>query len=618
MTTAAPPQADPRKAAEDFGLAYLPAMTDLLKGKPRRMKETFFVIDDKSLARVVPWRYNGNQAYVHEQVWEKLEHWRDGIDVVILKDRQATMTSSFQGDCLSFVVNFANIHAVHVFQDVDTGKQLMERLGLFWDRLPSRMKGEDGGHDGLIVKKIGDSKTELLLEFWSNGVMIGTSSYLIISAGSREFGAGIAPNFIILDEYDLYQNLDLVARLDDGKAPNCKIVKMSTPRGMKQLHTDYFAAKEGRSGALAIALYCFQNAQNFMEEGHLLAPPKFRGDFELLPEHRRIRESPEWAERSAFHTDEEVKGFFRWWEWKRQGIRQRLAALGIFDEKRVLGEMEAEHCSSDRLCWHNLGVTPFDADVLDDYTEWGKKAVEKLKRRVDSLNIPSVSLYMYEAPQPGMAYACGVDCAWGQGSGDDVVAFIKDAAGEYVCTLRGQGTFDLVAFTRALVTLLWEYGKGEWEPLLAPEVDGKLGVLMIEVAKMMGYRNFWKIPQKPGEAYDKYSLNPDKLGWRTQNNKEDMLQTLIAKFNNRHMRILDLGFLRDAGNYDPKTQKHTFDNLMAGGITEMITNADNINGFGVQFAKMAAQVRSGRMAAAPTVGRVRVIRGGMLAGQRGY
>lgn len=601
-------------AARAFGEKFGPAFDDLLDGHPQKMIEGFLSIDDKEQARIVPFILNRNQQFIMDEVFDYIGHWSDGLDEVWLKDRQATFTSLMQGVGFAFVVNLPNIHAVHVFQDVDTGKQLMDRLGLFWDRLDPLVLN----HDGRVIKRTGDSRTELTLEFWEEGKLVGTSSYLIVSAGSREFGSGIAPNFIILDEYDLYPNLDLVGRLEEGKAPNCKLFKISTPRGMKQLHTDYFAAKEGRSGAHAVAVYCFQNSRNSMEEGHRLAPPKFRGGFDLLPEHRRILESSEWAERTAFRTEEEVKGFFRWWEWKRQGIRQRLAALGIFDEKRVLGEMEAEHCSNDRTCWHNLGVTPFDTEVLDDYTDWAKKSNEKLKRKPESIGVPGVAVYMIDSPQPGMAYACGVDCAWGQGAGDDVVAYIKDAAGNYACTLRGQGTFDLVAYTKALVGLLWEYGKGEWEPLLAPEVDGKLGILMIEVARMMGYRNFWKVPQKPGENYDKYSLNPDKLGWRTQNNKEDMLQTLIAKCNNRHMRILDLGFLRDAGNYDPKTQKHTADNLMAAAITEMITNADNMNGFGRQFAKMAAQVRNGRMGAAPTVARVMVIQGGMLSGQRGY
>ena len=54
----------------------------------------------------------------------------------------------------------------------------------------------------------------------------------------------------------------MVARINAAKGPGCRTYKPSPPRGMKQLHTDYMAAKEGRSGAIAIALYCFGNPAN--------------------------------------------------------------------------------------------------------------------------------------------------------------------------------------------------------------------------------------------------------------------------------------------------------------------------------------------------------------------
>ena len=574
-------QEEQRAGAEAFAEKFLPAFEDMLCGQPAQMMESFLSIDDKTTAMVVDFALNNNQRYVHQEVFEQLEHWRDGFEAVIANDRQATMTSMFQGAGFSFVISFPNIHLVHVFQDKDTGEQLMNRLGLFWGRLNPWLLN----HDGLIVKKVGDSKNELALEFWEGGKLLGRSSYLIISAGSREFGAGIAPNFILYDEYDLYPDLSLVARIDAAKGPNCKTVKLSTPRGMKQLYTDYTAAKEGKSAAKAIALFCFQNDANRMRPGHPLSPPAYRHDFALLPEHEHILGSAEWHERSIFETPADAKDFFRWWEWKRQEIRQRLAVDGIYDEERIRGEMEAEHMTNDRTCWRTLGKSPFSAEILDDYEKTSRLKPAKWEGPI----CPGVTMTVYESPQRNMVYACGMDCAEGAGLGDDAVAFIKDALGNYVATFRGSGTFDLMQMTKAMVYELWKYGKDEREPLFAPERDGGWGGAVVTAARDMGYRNFWKTPPKPGEDYDKYSLKPERFGWRTQGNKEEMKQFGVARFNNRDNRIWDLRLQRAMTNFDPQDQKrHTPDDLMAYFITEAITNPDHPKGFGRQFATMCA------------------------------
>ena len=580
-------QAVPRKVtqaeAEAFAQRWLPAIHDLWAGKPGRMIQAFLVIDDKHSAMVVRFELNGNQLFIHQEVFEPLKHWTDGLEVVLLKDRQATATSFLQAVAFVFVLSLPNIFVVHVFQDKDTGEQLGKRLDLFWNNLHPMLLA----HDGVSVVKKGDSKSELELEFWESGQHIGTSRYLIISAGAREFGAAIPPNFIIYDEYDLYPNLELVARINAAKGANCKTFKLSTPRGMKQLHEDYFAAKEGRSGAQALVLYCFQNGANRMEQGHRLAPPAYRDGFALLPEHLRVMESEEWVGRSIHKGD--PKAFFRWWEWKRQEIRQVLAAQGISDEDRVLGEMEADHCTNDRDCWLNMGKSPFSREVLRDYGQ--RSRLPNTVKRTEPI-AQNVTLTVFEEPQIGMAYACGMDCAEGGGLGDDAVAFVKSAAGQYVATVKGTGRFDLTQMSKALVYVLWRYGKDEWEPLLAPEVDGGLGHAVVMVAREMGYRNIWKVPPKPGEDMDRYQIiKAEKYGWKTQNNKEDMKQIGAARFNNRDALILDQEFLRHAANFDPETVKHTPDMLMAFFITECITFSSHTKNFGRQFASMAARVR---------------------------
>lgn len=582
----ADPQVLTEEEARSFGERFLLAADALLHGQPGPMIEAFLFIDAKDTLDIVPFVLNENQLLVHERLFGALTGWGEPFEAVIAKDRQATMSALFQAVGFVSVVNLQNVHVIHVFQDADTGKQLMKRLDLFWDKLdPLILK-----HDGLEIRKVGDTKGELALEHWENGELVAKSSYLIVSAGAREFGSGIAPNFYIFDEYDLYPDLDLVKRLDAGKGTASKTVRMSTPRGQKQLYHDYFAAKEGRSGAQAIILLSFQNLSNGMRAGHPLSLPRFRDSFGLLPEHRAILDSPEWEERSAFKGREHE--FFRWWEWKRDEIRRRLKAEGIHDEERVLGEMEAEHCSNDRDCWLVSGRSPFRREVLREYHALLAEREKVQGPLVYKDVVPGVQLVVLAPPQLGMAYACGMDCAEGRGPGDDAIGLIKDARGNYVAAMLARGNFDLAQMTKALVTLLWQYGEGPWEPVFAPERDGGFGAFAADVAWEMGYRKIWCTPQKPTESNDRYALNAgEHRGWRTQGNKQEMMLRGVANFNNRDTLILIKEFLTAAGAYDPATERHTADVLMAYFITESITDMDHPKGYGLQFASMASKVK---------------------------
>ncbi|MCH7553886.1 MAG: hypothetical protein IIC82_07820, partial [Chloroflexi bacterium] len=565
--------------AREFAEHYLPAYDELLQGHPRQMVEAFLWIDDKVTQQVVRFNYNVNQIFADGEIYDDLTWWQeDGFEAVILKDRQATMTSKFQGDGFVAVVCIEGTQVVHVFQDEDTGKQLTARLDLFWKRLNQNFLN----HDGRVLVKVSDSRMELRVEHWQDGKFVGLSTYLVISAGAREFGAGIAPNFIIFDEYDLYPNYDLVGRINAAKGSNCKTIKPSTPRGQGQLHEDYTAAKEGRSGAIAVAIYCFQNPLSALDTGHRLSPPAFRFDFDLLPEHLYILNSPEWEERSVHKEDPER--FFRWWEWKRQEIRQRLAGEGIHDEERVLGEQEQEHCTNDHDCFSNFGKTPFSRVVRQDYETWAKK--RELRR--DETPVPGFQYKQYIPPQPGMVYAMGMDSARGRPGGDAIAAVLKDAAGNYVATLYGR--CDLGKAIRAVVDVMKEYTT-VMQPLFAPEIDGGLGLFAIEEAKRNGHTNFWYKPKKLGDDINKFNQKPKEYGWRTQGNKDAMVQRGVARFNTRDALLWDVGLLRDMSNYDPELDRHTSDRLMAYFIAEAITDPHHPKKFGVQFAAMSTKVR---------------------------
>lgn len=586
--SALPP--DLQEAGQEFSEKYPAAFDELLiEGRPRAMVNAFLWIDAKASQEVVRFEYNVNQDFVDPLIYLGGAMWDEvGFGKVILKDRQATMTSKVQGDGFVVVISLPGTQVVHVFQDEDTGKQLTERLKLFWDRLNPFLLD----HDGVKVVKVGDARNELRVEFWEGTKLIGKSSYLVVSAGSREFGAGITPNFVIYDEYDLFPNYDLVGRINAAKGPNCKTIKLSTPRGMGQLYEDYTAAKEGRSGETAIAIYWFQNPLNALNEGNQHSAPAFNYDFEFLPEHLYIMESSEWAERSV-HKGDPLRAF-RWWEWKRQEIRQILANKGIHDESRLLGEMEMEHCSNDSDCFSNFGKTPFDPIVRQDYQKWSKDMEEKGVRERRTL-APGLELIVYVPPETGMVYACGMDCSEGGKLGDAISAPIKDATGKYVAAIYGR--CDLAVATRAIVKVLRGNGIDSvgyatvMEPLFAPEVDGGLGLFVIEEAKRAGYTNFWKTPPKEGEDEEKYHARRDKYGWRTQGNKETMKQIGVAKFNGRHVLLWDLGLLRDMANFAPDTERHTADRLMAYFITEAITDPDHPKKFGRQWVGMCLKVR---------------------------
>ncbi len=566
---------------------YVVASDALLRGQPGPMIEAFLPIEDKDTSQLVPFTLNENQEYVHQVVFEPLTSWLDVYEEVWLKDRQATFTSLMEGVGFVGVMNIPGTHVCHVFQDKDTGVQLRKRLGLFAQTWPKVLMD----HDGHQVVVDTDTKRDFEVLHYQDGVLKGRSSYLIISAGEREFGAG--PNFthIFWDEYDLYDNLDLYSRINAAKGKNCRSFKMSTPRGQRQLHTDYFAAKNGTSSEHAGAVFCFQNSRNSLPRGR--GETAFAEDFDLLPEHLRIVKSPQWEERTAFHTHEEVLGFFRWWEWKRSEIRRKLQAKGVFDERRVQNELEAWHCSDDIRPWSLGTVSPFDSVQLTYHAEQANERTPRFKEIA-----PGAMLRIWVPPRAGMVCASGMDCAEDVPLGDAVAAYIKNAAGVYCADLVTSGQAGLIKVARAFIHELWLYGEGRFEPLFAPEVDGGLGFAVINVAKDMGYQNLWTIPKKPGVSSDRYRQMPDKQGWRTQGNKEDMKQTGIANFNAGNNEIFSLELLRDMANFDPRSPKHTSDLLMGYFITEMITDGPGY--FAEQFKAMVAQ------SGAASVGRARL------------
>jgi hypothetical protein len=583
MTTATVGSVD----LEAFSRIFGHVERQLALGKPGPMIEAFLRVEDKDTQELIPFSLNANQRFAHQLIFEPQARHTDPYSWVIVKDRQATMTSFFEAEKFCRVLRLPNVHVVHTFQDTETGKQLRKRLDLFkevWPK-PLLQPFQDAVGNVWQAHVVTDSRRDLEVRHYRNNVLLGSSSYLIVSAGEHEFGAGIAPTDVIYDEYDLYTDLDLVGRIENAKGKQSRTTKLSTPRGQRQLFTDYNDAKNGKSGEQALAIFWFQNDRNSMREGHQLSPPAYASQFDLLPEHQAIVDSPEWEERSVFRTEEEIHSAFRWWEWKRMEIRRRLEAKGIYDERKVMNEMEAEHCSNDRDCWSVGTNSPFDRDQTKFLDGMARERTPRIKQLA-----PGVTLRIWQPPQPGMMYACGMDCAEDQPLGDAVAAYIKSATGVYCAELITSGQTGLTKISRALIPELWEWGTGRFEPLFAPEVDGGLGLLPIEVAKDMGYRNIWKIPRKPTDTDARYATKKDKYGWRTQNNKEDMKQTGIANLNSGQVEVYSQELLRDMSNFDINSPKHTSDRLMAYFITEMITNGPVL--FSRQFKNLAAQSRT--------------------------
>ena len=554
---------------------YGQAVQELLSGRPKTFIENFFWIEAKESHQEVPMTLTPNQEIVHQVLFGDLTSYLTGVEAVLPKDRQATMTSFFQAVTCAYAFVLPGNHAVFVYQDERTGDQLKKRMETFRMRLPGLWFWKHDDEERILTS---DRKDYMELEFYDKGKYVGKSSITIVSAGAEEFGRGISPTFVVYDEYDIYRSLNLVSKISDALAPNAWVIKASTPNGMGQLYTDYFAIKEGRAGGKAFALYCFMNPLNRMEEGHMKAPPAFAWDFDLLPEHRRILDSPEWAKDSVFrHSLVDTKEFLRWWEWERQRIRQTLESEGRASEKLVLAYMEQDHCTNDQDCWMGFAVTPFEQEVILSYRKRAQSNLPPIDREL----APDFRLRIWETRQPGMVYACGMDCAEGSKKGDAIAAYIKSADGNYVAALYGRCDLT-VATNHILETCRNLYG----EALFAPEVDGGWGRFVVEVARSIGYRNIWKEPARAGEDMDKYAIKPDRYGWRTQGNKEMMKEYGIARFNSWSVKIWDIDFIRDASRYDPDSQRHTSDRLMAYFITEMITHY-NMK-FGSQFARLCA------------------------------
>jgi hypothetical protein len=550
-------------------LLYPEALRELHRGHPRAFIEGFLSVEDKVTGQVVPFLYTANQRVLDGLMFQGLSSYLDPLEWVILKDRQATVSSKLLAVLFSLAVNIPAVHAVHVFQDERTGDMLKKRLELYWRSLP----GWFFNHDGMGLRIDSSRKDYMEVGFYAPSDAASpqaVSSVTIVSASAEEFGSGISPSRVVYDEYDLYRDLDLVGRIDAGLGQNAWRVKASTPRGLRYLHQDYWAIRDG-AGGHAVALYCFMNPQNRLEEGHIRAPQAYRGRFEHLPEHRRIVESAEWGAHSVHKEDQ--WGFLRWWEWERQMIRQRLAAQGVYNEKRVLDEMEQDHLTNDQLCWMTLSTTPFDAEVLERCRKRAQAGA-----RADGADLSGARRQIWRTPQPGMAYACPMDCAEGYKLGDELVAYVRDADGNYAACLSGH--VDLAAFTKDAVRLCRLYN----DALFAPEVDGGLGLAAISIARDMGYTNIWRVPPKETEDGDRMRARPfeERYGWRTQGQKQEMKQRGIMAVNAGDASVWDMALIRDMSMYDPDSQRHTSDRLMAFFIGEMITRRDG-HRFGAQF-----------------------------------
>lgn len=556
------------------------AMRALWRGHWRQWAERNLVVEDKYSRRIVPFVFNPTQQLLHRLLFEPLDHYTKAMRGVVVKDRQATVSSFAVGMEFSMAFNVPGIHAVHTFQDERTGDMLKKRVDLSWNRLAWWQFEKDG----VIIHRLSDRKDYLEIGFFRRqdgdprvdaGVRpYAVSSLTIVSAGAEEFGPGIAPNIVVFDEYDKYESLRLVADIEDGLAANAWVLKISTPEGMKQLYTDYWAAKNGESGDKAVCLVWFMNPENAIAAGPSVAPPRFQEDFALLPEHRAIVESPEWERYSALK--DRVQDAFRWWEWERQKVRQLLAAQGEHDERMVLARMEQEHCSSDRDCWMNFARIPFDKEMLSSMTRDAAQNPPKVTRDI----APNLTLRVWQGPRTGMTYAAPMDCSEGYKTGDPIAALWWDADGNIVASVHGR--CDLEVATNKILELCEWYNAA----LFSPEVDGGWGHFAASVALRRGYRRIWKRPPKPASDPAKpVQFDPDRYGWRTQGHKEEMKQAGIAAFNGGRVRVWDMGLLRDMANFDPESVKHTSDRLMAFFIGAMITNPDTK--FGRQFWQMA-------------------------------
>lgn len=579
--------------------AYPECLAELRLGHPRRFVEEFCYILDGDTRQIVPMRYTETQEILDEQEFQPLKSWLDPVRLNVLKARQVRMSSISFAVTYAVAVNIPNVEAIYVFQDDRTGKDASERLDTFERRMPAWFfytkdvgvsRGVGEGAERVTIEEKADDKRRY--GFWrlKGGVwaLEGTSGITIVSAGSKRFGAGPKYNIAIYDEYDEYPDLRIVKEVNAALAADSAwVLKVTNPRGMRYMYSDYTEVKEGRGIGHNIVFYCFMNRSNRIPAGSAAAAPRVVGDFQYSQEHLAIQQSPEWREHSLFREEQDTKDFFRWYETKMQDTRQQLLAeKGIRDEKRVRAEFFSQFMVDDRTCWATYGVTPFDPDVI---TESHNRSHAVRPREKDVA--PGLTYRQWTSPQSGMVYCCSMDSSLGRTEGADAIsASIWDASGQQVASFYGRA--DLLVATREIVKVLKEYGT-VMEPLLVPEVDGKFGLLVVQEAKRNGYSNVWYQPPKPGELPDIHSLKQREYGWRTQGNKEDMIQRGVAHFNNKDCMVWDMDLLRDMSTFDPTTQTHVSDRLMDFFVGQSVMDGNHPKGYGRQWAAMCARVKLG-------------------------
>ncbi len=562
------------------------ALAELRRGHPRLFIEKFLWIMDGDRQVYVPFKYVETQVIADQEIFQPMTSITDPTWYNILKARQVKMSSFFFALEFASAVNWRGTEAIYVFQDEKTGKTQEERLQIFEDRMPKWFWEHDGAKIVIEEKSTTFRRYGFYLQNQSGGWdRRGSSSINIVSAGSATFGAGPKYNFAVFDEYDEYSSLRLYHEVTTPMSKDASwVFKVTNPRGMKQMWTDYKAAKEGKGGK-NLVFYCFMNNSNHVKAGSIVAPEKFRYDFELTAEHRQLMGTPQWRENSIFKGDD-VYLFFRWFETEMQRIRQMLETEGIYSEKRVRGEFFAQHLTDDIRCWRQYGKSPFDEERLADDIEIARetrpKSVEKIGEKAE--------LRFWKSRRPERTYAFSLDPSLALPTSDTMAGGMWDDEGS-LCVSLYCDSGDLGVICRRIASLLLEYNSA----LLAPEVDGKLGLFVIEEVRRewqtLGAEvplRIWRVPKKDTETEEHYARDiRSKLGWHTQYNKEAMIQNGIARYNNGDFVIPEIDLLAAMQNYDIASKRHTDDWLMMFFTGAYVTHPNHR--YGRQFQTMAAE-----------------------------
>ena len=511
-----------------------------LRGNPMPFMERFlWVKDERGVA--VPFVARPNQVYFHGRTFGRLKGYHEPLTVYCLKDRKAAWTTYIKLAEAAFLFTVPGFAALSVADSDDTFRATNAMLDLAYARLPAEMQEQ-------LPQKLWNSEEKVIA--WPNGV---TSSISMSSSRSKNFARGTTPKMGDFDEMAAYAEGfegELFTAVENAFPSNRWWFEASTPRGTgNKFYSDFKAIQDGEWDAVYLFRRWFDNPENALGEGHLLARPQDRGDIVVGKAGGLVGERDEEGLVVLFPKGAVVADLLRRRrKWIADSVRTYRgdAALGY-------AAFRQEHAENEADCWTNLGNPQFDPLILSYLANQVRPPIE------DSVVPGGLVKRIWERRMPGHFYTAGMDFATGrvEKGGDATTMQMFDATTmTVVAELYGKHTTVYNALGAA-IQMCREYNNA----LFAPEVNTVGTTATDDARQKHEYLHLY---------YDRSEVRVGKApeyGWKaTPNTILKLWANLQGHLSEGVLKIPNAALLGEISGYDPNRDTHWPDRMRAFGI----------------------------------------------------